>query len=63
MAGPAVAVEIAPESAGAPGQSPSAELSDPAYQARVAESLAAAMLEWRSDAGRTEAGRTEVTGP
>jgi N-acetylmuramoyl-L-alanine amidase len=63
MACPAVAVEIAPESAGAPGQSPSAELSDPAYQARVAESLAAAMLEWRSDAGRTEAGRTEVTGP
>jgi len=65
MACPAVAVEIAPEAAaeGTPGQAPRAELNDPAYQARVAEALAAAMLEWRADAGRTEAGRTEVTGP
>jgi N-acetylmuramoyl-L-alanine amidase len=57
MACPAVAVEIAPESAaaGAPGQPPSAELTDAAYQARVAEALAAALLEWRTDAGRTEA--------
>lgn len=56
MACPAVAVEVAPESAaaGASGQSPAAELNDPAYQARIAEALAAAMLEWRADAGRTE---------
>jgi N-acetylmuramoyl-L-alanine amidase len=54
---PAVAIEIAPVSAsqGAPGQLPAAALNDPAYQARVAEALAAAMLEWRTDPGRTEA--------
>ncbi|MGA2649743.1 MAG: N-acetylmuramoyl-L-alanine amidase [Terracidiphilus sp.] len=57
MACPAVAIEVAPESAaaGAPGEPPAAPLNDPAYQARVAEALAAAMLEWRADAGRMEA--------
>lgn len=57
MSCPAVAVEIAPESAQstAPGQPPTAELNDPAYQARVAEAIAAAMLQWKADAGRTEA--------
>lgn len=57
MSCPAVAVEIAPESAQstAPGQPPTAELNDPAYQARVAEAIAAAMLQWKVDAGRTEA--------
>ena len=57
MACPAVAIEIAPESAPQTtvGQPPTAELNDPAYQARVAEALAAALLEWRTDAGRTEA--------
>jgi N-acetylmuramoyl-L-alanine amidase len=57
MSCPAVAVEIAPESAPttAPGQPPTAELNDPAYQARIAEALAAAMLQWKADAGRTEA--------
>jgi N-acetylmuramoyl-L-alanine amidase len=56
MSCPAVAVEVAPETAQAstPGQPPNTQLSDPAYQARVAEALAAALLEWRSDAGRTE---------
>jgi N-acetylmuramoyl-L-alanine amidase len=56
MSCPAVAIEIAPESAPttAPGQPPTAELNDPAYQARIAEALAAAMLQWRTDAGRTE---------
>ena len=65
MACPAVAVEIAPESAGqsAPGQPPTAELNDPAYQARVAEALAAALLEWRTDAGRTDSGHTEANQP
>jgi N-acetylmuramoyl-L-alanine amidase len=54
---PAVAIEVAPEAAaaGAPGQPPASELNDPAYQARVAEALAAALLEWRADPGRTEA--------
>jgi N-acetylmuramoyl-L-alanine amidase len=57
MGCPAVAIEIAPESApgSTPGQPPAAELNDPAYQARVAEALAAALLEWRTDAERTEA--------
>jgi N-acetylmuramoyl-L-alanine amidase len=57
MSCPAVAVEVAPESASAtaPGQPTASQLNDPAYQARVAEALAAALLEWRSDAGRTEA--------
>jgi N-acetylmuramoyl-L-alanine amidase len=65
MACPAVAVEIAPESApqSAPGQAPTAELNDPGYQARVAEALAAALLEWRTDAGRTDTGRTEGSQP
>jgi len=30
------------------------ELDDPDYQARVASALAAALLEWRTDAGRAE---------
>lgn len=56
MSCPAVAIEVAPESAaaGSPGLPPAAQLNDPAYQARVAEALAAALLEWRTDAGRTE---------
>jgi N-acetylmuramoyl-L-alanine amidase len=47
MTCPAVAIEIAPESAGG---SESAGLSDPDYQARVAAALAAALLEWRTEA-------------
>jgi N-acetylmuramoyl-L-alanine amidase len=47
MACPAIALEIAPEKP-APGDS--APPGDPAYQARVAEALAAALLEWRSEA-------------
>lgn len=52
MTCPAVAVEIAPESspARAPGHPASAGLDDPGYQARVAEALAAALVEWRSEA-------------
>ena len=45
---PAVAVEIAPERG--PGKKSTAELDDPDYQARVAEALAAALVEWRSEA-------------
>jgi N-acetylmuramoyl-L-alanine amidase len=47
MACPAVAVEIAPESAGA--DSSGGGLDDPDYQARVAAALAAALLEWRTE--------------
>jgi N-acetylmuramoyl-L-alanine amidase len=56
MTCPAVAVEIAPETAQArdSGQQTPGALDDPNYQARIAEALAAALLEWR-DALRTEA--------
>jgi N-acetylmuramoyl-L-alanine amidase len=53
MTCPAVAVEIAPEENS--GHEKIAELDDKDYQARVAAALAAALLEWRTDAGRTEA--------
>lgn len=57
MTCPAVAVEIAPESAQARDSTPQTpgSLDDPNYQARIAEALAAALLEWRTDALRTEA--------
>jgi N-acetylmuramoyl-L-alanine amidase len=50
MTCPAVAVEIAPERG--PGKAVKSGLEDPAYQARVAEALAAALLEWRTEAGQ-----------
>ena len=48
MACPAVAVEIAPERDA--NQKTTAALGDPGYQARVAGALAAALLEWRTEA-------------
>jgi len=45
---PAVAVEIAPENAG--NHEGSGDLDDPDYQTRVAGAIAAALLEWRSEA-------------
>jgi N-acetylmuramoyl-L-alanine amidase len=48
MTCPAVAVEIAPEMG--PDKKAAAGLDDPDYQARVAEALAAALVEWRSEA-------------
>jgi N-acetylmuramoyl-L-alanine amidase len=48
MTCPAVAVEIAPERG--PDKKIATELDDPDYQARVAEALAAALLDWRSEA-------------
>jgi N-acetylmuramoyl-L-alanine amidase len=48
MACPAVAVEVAPERG--PGNKVTTELDDPDYQARVAGALAAALLDWRSEA-------------
>jgi N-acetylmuramoyl-L-alanine amidase len=53
MTCPAVAIEIAPERA--PDGKVTAEPDDSAYQARVAATLAAAVLEWRTDSGRVEA--------
>ena len=47
MTCPAVAVEIAPEMG--PDKKVAAGLDDPDYQARVAEALAAALVEWRSE--------------
>lgn len=52
MTCPAVAVEVAPERT--PDGKVTAEPDDPDYQARVASTLATALLEWRTDAGRTE---------
>ncbi len=48
MTCPAVAVEIAPKRDS--GHQIIAALDDPGYQARVAEALAAALLEWRTEA-------------
>jgi N-acetylmuramoyl-L-alanine amidase len=53
MTCPAVAVEIAPERG--PDKKITTELDDEGYQAQVAEALAAALVEWRTEAGRTEA--------
>jgi N-acetylmuramoyl-L-alanine amidase len=48
MTCPAVVVEVAP---GASGQGSTASaLSDPNYQSRIAEALAAALVEWRTEA-------------
>jgi N-acetylmuramoyl-L-alanine amidase len=47
MACPAIAVEIAPNRSAADAI---ADLDDPAYQASVAEALAAAILEWKTEA-------------
>jgi N-acetylmuramoyl-L-alanine amidase len=44
---PAVAVEVAPQ--GSPGEAPTDSLSDADYQAKVAEALAAALVEWRTN--------------
>ena len=53
MTCPAVAIEIAPEITSANAQPISPGDAD--YQARVAQALAAALLEWRANAARTEA--------
>lgn len=52
MACPAVAVEVAPErGANAKGDAQEADdLSDPSTQARLADALAAALVEWRQEA-------------
>lgn len=55
MTCPALAIEIAPDHAIGPGadngtSNGTGGLEDPAYQARVAEALAVAMLEWKTEA-------------
>jgi N-acetylmuramoyl-L-alanine amidase len=49
MTCPAIALEIAPERT-APGQAIKSALDNSGYQARVASTLAAAVLEWRTEA-------------
>lgn len=53
MTCPAVAVEVAPEKGA--GHSDESGIDDPDYQTRVANALAAALLEWRSESGQTGA--------
>jgi len=49
MTCPAIAIEVAPERS--PGKDNiTAELTDPDYQARVAGALAAALVQWRTEA-------------
>lgn len=59
MACPAVAVELAPEGGAnaASGRSPIDNLNDADYQARVAEAIAAAIVEWRSPSPGAGAGQ------
>ncbi len=61
MTCPAVAVEVAPERDS--DHKITAEPDDPDYQARVAAALAAAVLEWRSQALHTETGPAEARQP
>jgi N-acetylmuramoyl-L-alanine amidase len=55
MACPAVAVELAPERDS--DRKVTAEPDDPGYQARVAQILATAVLEWKAQASRADAAR------
>jgi N-acetylmuramoyl-L-alanine amidase len=61
MTCPAVAVEIAP--AISPDNAQPTGLDDPGYQARVAQALAAAILEWRTGPLRNDAAPAEVSQP
>lgn len=47
MTCPAVAIEVSPDRS--PGAQGPARLDDPEYQARVADALAAALVQWRSE--------------
>jgi len=65
MTCPAVAVEVAPERGAdrSADQSPSDSLNDPGYQSRVAEALAAGLVEWQSEGGRLETRNSEARQP
>ena len=47
---PAIAIEIAPEFSASHAKGASAD--DAGYQARVADAIAAALLEWRTEANQ-----------
>jgi len=47
MTCPAIAIEVSPDHA--QGSDARTELDDPGYQAQVAEALAAALLEWKTE--------------
>ena len=61
MACPAVAVEVAPEVS--PDRTQPTGVDDPGYQARVAQALAAAIVEWRSNGWRSDTSHPEVQQP
>lgn len=61
MACPAVAVEVAPGAASGNGQP--VALDDAGYQAQVAQALAAAILEWKSNGARADAPSAEALQP
>lgn len=61
MACPAVAVEVAPGAASGSGQP--VALDDAGYQAQVAQALAAAILEWKSNGARADAPSAEALQP
>ena len=59
MACPAIAIEMSPEggASSASGHSPVDSLNDAGYQARVADAIAAAIVEWRSSGSGAGAGQ------
>lgn len=61
MACPAIAVEIAPERGAdrSVNQSAADSLNDAGYQARVADALAAGLIEWQSEDGRLDTNHTD----
>ena len=61
MTCPAVAIELAPERDS--DHKVTAEPDDADYQARIAATLATALLEWRTDASRPDASRMEGRQP
>lgn len=61
MACPAVAVEVAPGPAS--GSAQPIALDDAGYQAQVAQALAAAILEWKSNGARADAPSAEALQP
>lgn len=54
MTCPAIAVEVAPMSgkSNSGGHGPTARVDDPAYEAQIANAIAAALVEWRAEGGR-----------
>ena len=61
MACPALAIEIGKSSSTDAAQSNSFD--DPAYQARIAQALAAGILEWKANGWRTSSAAAEATRP